>query len=808
MQVSETMADIYDIGEPESSEGDSVSLTSTIDSDGEGKEYEVDRILAESTTNGTTWYLTQWTGYPEYRCTWQPIDTFIESGSVFKSWKEEKMRVSRGYEKAFNVKVWERRQREEIERARHRRERRARKKTRLNRQIDSLPSDPEDEVHVEKPNKRTKELIARASSNSSSEDDDSRSPAQTISKHAASNASWTNEEQQTFIEGLQEAKGPYWNDILAWYGHRGSINRLLEKKSRRDMQMHLEALKKEFTTVGRDPPEYMNLPKSPPASEAPKMPDPTNRCHSEEVETDDSGASMDSMLADIREKEVAKENLTIQHPDRVRKEEVLPTKTPSRPSRNNSTAGSSRSKPSKNVNSPPMELSNIPKGDLEAALSHPGGPQRDATSSSKPFSVVRKGSVDQTSRPGSIEQPIVHEEPTRQPYSGTARATTSRTTTDEPLTPHQSRVGVIGSGPARLPISRPITHSRGPPPHSRNSGIDVTANWGTLNEPKTRKAVGIPTTNAATGSKPPGKLFTWSRRNVVLKGRKKEPAPNLAEVVLLNPKTGRPPKPLPASSAVTSDKTPLQTFQEQFAAKEAEERHTTESEHPVVNESASLIVGINVSSTGVDEQVKDGSAGFVTISSPDKTSSAIVERSDRTSTPRSPPPRQPTRKQSQDTGLPPNVPLGPRAGTEVSALPPLNPNPHHFVTRIPPNPTSGAVSSLTQAQQLGSSLPLTLMGNPTPQERRELWGKTETDQVYGNLKIGSDLEDIGRMKLMGCGWYVKRLLLANKNRINPKDMGLEFKKICAAVEYQNYMHDVCCSCLYLHVHQLTVGRRQ
>lgn len=800
------MADMDDIGEPESSEADSVSLTSTRESDGDGKEYEVDRILAENTEDGVTAYLTQWTGYPETRATWQLINTFVEIGDVFKSWKEKKMRISRGYEKAFDVNAWEIRQKQEIQEAKRRRERRARKKARLNRQIDSLSSDPEDKEetrHEEKSDKRMKNLVARASSEPSSEDDDSRFPTRRTLDDTVPRASWTSEEQQTFMKGLQEVKGPYWNDILALYGHRGSINRLLKEKSRRDMQLQLEALRNEFTKAGRDPPDYMSLPKPQPANEAPERSIPTGRRHSrvkshDESDSNDSGTSSDSMLAEIREKNTVKGTLEIRHPDEVRKEEMVPTKGSSKPSRNKSTSGSSRSKAFKKEHYPSIELSNISKVAPKAASSHPGIPERDLLSSSRISSVVKKGSLGKQFHPRSIKRPGKRAEPSREPYTGTARATTLKTTTNEPVVPHRSLAGVVGSGPVQLPTSKPKPQASGPPPQSRISGIDVTANWGTVTEPKTRKAVAIPTANAATGSNPRAKLFNLSVRNVVLKGRKKEPAPNLAGVVLLDPKTGRPPKPLPASPAVTPNKTPFQKFQEELAAKESEERQAKESKKHVVNESDSLFVGISELATeaGNDEQVKDVSAGIVKISSPDASSSPVVERLVKTSTPRSPSPPQPTRKRSQDTGLPPNIPTGPRAGTAES-VPPL----------LKVDAMDDVVSSLKQAQHLASSLPLTLMGDPTPQERRELWGKAGNDVVYGNIMIGPTLEDLGRMKLLGFGWYVKKLLLANKNRNNPKDMGLDFKDICTAVEYQSYMHGVSCSFWSHHVHQLTVRRR-
>lgn len=214
------MAELDGIDESASIGDDSVPTTSTVESDEEGKEYEVECILAEWTEkNQETAYLTKWTGYPELRCTWQLMNTFNDieegGGDVFKEWNEKKMRVSRGYEQAFDIDAWEDREKEEKEKTKLRRQRRARKKARLNRDANLLPSDSEDEGENTSQQYFTKP-VAPISSNSSPEDDDIGSLPQETAEFRDPEALWSDEEQQVFIRALQDAGGPYWNDIFAW----------------------------------------------------------------------------------------------------------------------------------------------------------------------------------------------------------------------------------------------------------------------------------------------------------------------------------------------------------------------------------------------------------------------------------------------------------------------------------------------------------------------------------------------------------------------------------------------------------------
>lgn len=225
-----------DIGEPETSGEDSVSLTSTVMSDGEGKEYEVDQILAGWETDGVMWYLTRWVGYPDVEATWQLRDTFnpSEEGGhdVFKDWQERKMRISRGYEKPYDIEDFEGR-RDAIEReVAFRRARRRRKKARLNQMIDAQSSDSQESIEdSNEDHQRNLESRNSSASTLTRQGSEIRQTVPTVSEPSRAKSRWTDTEQRVFMKGLQDAKGPYWDKMVAWYGVSGSINQLLKDKT-------------------------------------------------------------------------------------------------------------------------------------------------------------------------------------------------------------------------------------------------------------------------------------------------------------------------------------------------------------------------------------------------------------------------------------------------------------------------------------------------------------------------------------------------------------------------------------------------
>lgn len=747
------MSGMHTIGEPESSGDDSVSLTSTVESHGEGKEYEVDCILAEWVENGKTSYLTRWTGYPEVMSTWQDVDSFIEGGDVFKSWQEKQMRVRRGYEKAFDIDAWEMRRDKEIEKTRARKERRARKKSQLNRHLNSLPSDSE-EKERETPHSTSKEHTTKiiAAESSSSEDDSVPLAVRRKTEGKATRDPWTTEERQAFLKGLQVAKGPYWHEILARYGRRGSINQLLCKKSRNDLQNQLDALRKQFTDVGREPPEYMSLPKPQPITEA-----PTKGPRLEDSDSNDSGSSDDSMLIDITRKQAAKENVHVGKFDEARKERSTPTQGASKLLKTDSGAKPSRPNITKKESFPPVQLSSVPRNGKPGGSSH--------TPKGISFDVVNKASQGERPRPEIMQRPDTITMPTKRPYMGTARVVGPKKITDETNIPKRSRTGVVSNGPARLSTTQPKQQTSKQSTKPSGSGVDVTANWGTAAEPKIKRAATLLTRNTADSPKPTGKPFSLSVRNVVLKGRKKEPAPNLKGVILLDPKTGKPPKSLLAPPESLSDTT---NQLQGSTATDTEGPHTEQPGDISATHNQSLFV--------------------------DNDEFANEPREDTFGDPNHSGLETATHASTSGTKILLNVPLGPPADIEKSARSLLSPS-SESAPNISPAPTLSTTDNAAlpvETHLPADDMTVTLMNNPTLQEKRGVRDRNAV-AIWGNIKIGPDLTDLGRMQLHGFSWDIKKLFLTNKNPHNPQDMGFNFKTLCTVFEYQNYMIDVSCA---------------
>lgn len=552
------------------------------------------------------------------------------------------------------------------------------------------------------------------------------------------------------------------------------------------MQTRLDTLRNEFINAGREPPDYMNPPKSKQVGrDRARLKGKSRRKNkaerAKENDSDNSGTSADSILAEIKKKATIKGALKTRPPGGARKENFPRISGLSQFTGDDDAVRFSRLKALKKESSPPVQRSNLLKSEPEVAVYRLEAPEGASSLNSKPFSGAKNSLDKETSRTESMKEPSVLVEPKKKPYSGTARATTLKTSKGAAPMTNRSRVGVAESGPARLAASRPRNHSVGSRPKSSGGGVDVTANWNTLTQPKVRKASTLTTTNAVASSNKPVKLFNSLRvRNIVYKGRKKERAPNLADTVLMDPKTRKPAKTLSANPQAVSAKTPFQEIQPESPSKKSGEGYDKEDLAFVDNSALNTDLGD-------DDQV--ACVPRLAHPSPDITDSA-------SRIPSSLSPPQPVPGLSGTSRHPPKAPAALRAAAEPSAPAPVSP----YITEpnlvMPPTPmvnvNSSAVITYPQTLLATGASTLTLIGVPTQQEKRGLWSKIDTDVVYGHIKIGSDLEDLGKTKIIGGGWNVKKLLLANKNRFDPQDMGLNFKNTCTVAEYQRYMHNVSC----------------
>ena len=141
------MADTHKIWEPESSDDDSIGLTSTVASEhSEDHEFEVERILDERMGDEEDEYLVEWVGYPWERHLWVTRDCLGQCDEILKGWSERKQRISQGIEEPYDTNAWESKIRKLEQETAERKRRRARKRRRLVQQVYSLYIDSDTEI--------------------------------------------------------------------------------------------------------------------------------------------------------------------------------------------------------------------------------------------------------------------------------------------------------------------------------------------------------------------------------------------------------------------------------------------------------------------------------------------------------------------------------------------------------------------------------------------------------------------------------------------------------------------------------------
>lgn len=218
-------------GSSDSSDDDSISLTSTVSSERQD-EYPLEAILAERTVDGVTEYLVKWEGYPEYRCTWEQKNSFQDEQTLL-DWGDQKMRISRGHAKPFDTDAWERDMEDLLGATAKRQALRRKKKISLGLPVADLPSDFE------------------ASTDDSSSDASNETDGPDYETEATSPA-WTPKEESTLLEALKRLKAPRWNGILKLYGSSGIVNQNLKDRTETGLQKKAIALKNTFDASGKN----------------------------------------------------------------------------------------------------------------------------------------------------------------------------------------------------------------------------------------------------------------------------------------------------------------------------------------------------------------------------------------------------------------------------------------------------------------------------------------------------------------------------------------------------------------------------
>lgn len=833
------MARVEDVGEPETSD-DSISLTSTVSS-AKTERYEVQCIVAERKTKGVMEYLTAWKNYPDHRHTWEPRNCFFED-DVFSEWTRTKMRISRGLEKPFDVKAWKKRCKTMEEETFLRRKRRRDKKFRLGNQDELTSEPGERDASIEssgsepaprRPDKRIKRRsvhqdpppsssISEPSSISSSEDSDRPLTSRQESEVFTPGSKWTQAETIALEEGLRTLKAPRWRELLSLYGRNGTISQVLKDKTPSDLYDKAKSVRQEFVDSGREPPEYLKPFSRSASSKGSGTATPTiyseSKVQSRAASKKSSrSTSVDSMMAELHNKQQAREERsrenrrpqqtinsmseTIEKFSSRKSKDPKASQAPNRkvevssgkktlvenPRATESTSHSETPFPHTRGTTEAKEIS---KDDASLGKQMKDAPQTKelsktsaipqaerqskslALSAEKTAKLATAATQPESSR-NLRDHNTLREETARTTWSGTARAPTIRPSVSKP-----SRLGAIGSGPARSSKLKPKLGQIEPKKPVVMG--DVTAAWNV--EPKKRKSNNWATTNAdSANAQAPKRNYRLSVQNKIYKSRRDGRAPDPNRLVFIDPKTGKAPTTVPAPSPTAMlSKTPLQLHQEELAAREAEERRAQEAED---------IVYINTGegdppqeSIDQDREIRVGDQRVSETGSTSNTTASTLKTTtvDMTDVPvsilTSPPPASPHHVTAQE------IPLGPRIQTKRMATMSLQ---DYSKRSIPSTHVLGeAVVNVHRPYSSDDPPRFTLRSCPSQEHKNEIFKKPDPSLVIGDIKLGRDDEENVNVKFVGFGFETHKLLLTIKSM--PRTMHFVLDAVCLASEYQVY----------------------
>ena len=505
------------------------------------------------------------------------------------------MRMSRGLIKSFDVPAFQRRVETWLDGIERRKLRRRAKRQRLGQPVDpvavesiedssdSQAEEGEEQETVQRRSSLKRNSDAMLTGSDETQDSQAMDTESSDSTTTTTHSQWTPQAESALLQGLEFCKGPDWSRILKLHPE------LLGKYTNVDLELQARRIKSSFLESGKEIPSYLqeisNKLSTTSAREnvGKTRSQRRNTIKSTAAPNRDDSDSNDSLIEEIRMKAEAKKRRRMQKAGAV---------SPSEKNRNDKKRSKGASAAKSRSNSANAEIPGVLKSDDKVKVREMSAASSETASSSKASSKHENGSTAMNrGRLGSTSiesRPPSFQEPSKGVGSGFVAATATMIApqrsgfgsgSHRPNTQPQNQMGAIGRGPRRPISANVFLPARKKKNHA--TGAAVLSNW---DAPKQRR--GSHGAALKINSKPsefiekPKKYNSYAVLNRVNKFSRVEPAPNLNNLQLIDPKDGKAIKVASAGKATpTENKSAMQIFQERLAlAQEQEQEQQQEQE--------------------------------------------------------------------------------------------------------------------------------------------------------------------------------------------------------------------------------------